>query len=149
MFIHLKKQLSVIAATFLLFSGSTSAEPAPFGLEIGKTMVGDLHSQLQYTVSESAHHWIEGQTYKLEELPNVDGLLDVEMIFDQGNLLQGVAADFSARKYHSILELLQSKYRLVDNGIPFHGGRYAVLEDGDTKIFLEAPHMRGGTVSLS
>ncbi len=138
----------LIAATFSLIATTASAEPAPFGLTIGKTTVSDLN-RFPYTVSESAHHWGEGAAYKLDTLPKMDGLVDVEMTFDHNQVLQSVAAEFAAEKYAALLNLLQSKYRLVDNSIPFHGSRYAVLEDGQTRIYLEAPHMHGGSVSLS
>ena len=125
-----------IALPFIVF-----AEPAPFGLEIGKSTIKDVKAK--YGVQKTGiNRYSNGEMYDLDVSDiNFDGLQKVTVIFSTEGKLLAVLTTLPKNKFDYILSGLSNKYQLVSKNIPFVGNKSAKLIDGNTEITLDAPHL--------
>ena len=134
-------KLKTILAALLLLTALIHADPAPFGLEIGKASVADVKAKYSTTYT-GINKYSNGDVYDLDvsEL-SLDGLESATVIFGADGKLQGVFCSLPKEKFRYLFGSLKSKYKLINSNIPFVGDSSAKFMDGNTEITLNAPHM--------
>lgn len=133
-------KISLIAFVLLL-PAVVLADPAPFGLEIGKATVKDVKSK--YGAKHSGtNKYTKGEMYDLDvSRISLEGLQSAEVIFSVEEKLLAVICTLPKSKFNSLFDSLKGKYKLVSSSIPFVGDASAKFVDGNTDITLEAPHL--------
>jgi len=133
------KPIPVLA--LLLLPSIALADPAPFGLEIGKTTIQDVKAKYK-AQNTGINKFSHGEMYDLDvSTVGFDGLKKATVIFSQQGKLLAVLTSFPNSKFDSLLDGLSGKYKLISKQIPFVGNRSAKFIDGNTEITLIAPHM--------
>lgn len=134
----MKRIVVAIAACFPLV---VPADPAPFGLEIGKARVKDMKDK--YSAQEAGiNQYSAGEMYDLDVAKlGFEGLQTCRAIFDKEGKLAAVLATLPKRRFDEIFQTLKGKYRLHGAEIPFVGDKSARFQDGSTRIMLDAPHL--------
>lgn len=117
------------------------ADPAPFGLELGKATVTE--AKAHFDLDEKGTNRYSGGPMFSVPVSEVDfdGLQDLTLIFNSQNTLVGVLATLPKQQFSSMHGMLSGKYRVVSTNIPFVGNSSAKYVDGGTEITLDAPHM--------
>jgi hypothetical protein len=117
------------------------ADPAPFGLEIGKATISDVKAK--YSAKKTGvNKYSQGDMYELDVSGiSFDGLQEVTLIFSQEGKLLAVLTKLPKNKFDYLLNNLSGKYKLVSKQIPYVGNKSAEFVDGNTDITIEAPHM--------
>ena len=135
-------------AVLLIVPTLTMADPAPFGLEIGKASIKDVKDKYN-TKSAGINKYSLGEMYDLDVSEiKFDGLQKATVIFSKKGKLLAVLTTLPKRKFDGVLKALRGKYKLVSKKIPFVGNKSAKLLDGNTDITLDAPHL-GFTMSMN
>lgn len=131
----------VVIAALLALPVVAAADPAPFGLEIGKATIKDVKAK--YSAQKTGFNkYSNGEMYDLDVSGiNFDGLQEATVIFSQDGKLLAVLTKLPKSKFDYLLNGLSGKYQLVSKQIPFVGNKSAKLVDGNTEITLDAPHM--------
>ena len=117
------------------------ADPAPFGLEIGKATISEVKQKhgMQRT---GINKYSKGEMYDLEvSRIGLDGLRTATVIFNQNGKLLAVLTTLRKAKFDDLFNGLSNKYTLISKRIPFVGSKSARFVDGDTEITLSAPHL--------
>ena len=131
----------IVLATLLLMALPmvATADPAPFGLEIGKATIKDVKAK--YSAQKTGiSKYSGGEMYDISGI-NFDGLQKATVIFSREGKLLAVLTTMPKSKFDSLLSALSNKYQLVSKQIPFVGNKSAKLVDGNTEITLNAPHL--------
>ncbi len=117
------------------------ADPAPFGLEVGKATISD--AKKLYKISEDGtNKYSNGPMYSVPTSQiDFDGLNELTLIFDNSNVLVGVLAILPKHQFKSMHQSLSGKYKVVSQEIPFVGNSSAKYVNGNTEITLNAPHL--------
>lgn len=117
------------------------ADPAPFGLELGKATISD--AKKLYSLDETGtNKFTGGAMFNVSTNQiNFDGLQELTLIFDQQEKLSGVLTTLPKEKFDSLYSSLNKKYQLVKKERPFVGNQYAEYSNGGSKVFLDAPHL--------
>lgn len=117
------------------------ADPAPFGLELGKASISD--AKKMYSLNEAGtNKFTGGAMFNVStDQINFDGLQELTLIFDQQEKLAGVLTTLPKEKFDSLYGSLNKKYKLIKKERPFVGNQYAEYSNGGSKIFLAAPHL--------
>lgn len=138
----MKTMTSLFAATAISFGSMNAwADPAPFGLELGTATVEDL--QKKYTATyKGMNKYSSGKMFVLDpsEL-GVSGMSSATVIFDKNSKLVAVLTDVSKNRFNELHRSLSGKYRVKSQQIPFVGNKKVVMQDGNTEVTLNAPHM--------
>lgn len=140
------KFLKVVFMFLVLFSAPyfsyADANPAPFGLEIGKTTVNEMLAKYKYAKYVGINKYTQGPQYMIDpkHIP-FDEIEECSAVFGQNGKLLAVLTLMPKSKFDYIYQLLRSKYKIVNSKIPFVGDRYAKFIAGDTEIILDAPHL--------
>ncbi len=116
-----------------------AADPAPFGLEIGKATFKDVKAKYSVQVT-GINKYTRGLMYKLSGI-DFEGLQKATAIFNQDDTLLAILTTLPKNKFNYLLNSLNNKYQLVSKNIPFVGNKSAKFIDGNTEITLDAPHM--------
>lgn len=130
---------TVCILLILLASGAAVANPAPFGLELGRTTQGE--AGVRYLLHPAGLNALTlGEQFELDgrQLP-VAGLKKVRLIFGVDRRLLAVVADVAPDRYAALYALLAGKYRPVATAHPGEEDRFARFLDGDSEIILSAP----------
>lgn len=130
-----------ILASLLFAPVLAFADPAPFGLELGKSTIDDVKNK--YSVENAGiNKYSNGEMYELDVSEvKFDGLEKATIIFSQDGKLLAVLTTLSKDKFDYLFDSLGKKYQLVSKKIPFVGDKSAKFIDGNTEISLDAPHM--------
>jgi len=132
----LKSTLLLLLTPFFCF-----ANPAPFGLEIGRMTIKEFKERHQVQ-SEGINKWSLGEMFSLSpETVNFEGLRSIQVVFDQNEVIVAVLTNLDKGKFDSVFNMLQSKYKLIDKKLPFAGTKSATFTDNDVEIGLTAKHM--------
>lgn len=117
------------------------ANPAPFGLEIGKTTPDML--QKEYRAEQiGINQYSSGPMYSVSPSEvGFEGLKELTLIFSRDHRLHGVLATLPKNRFDRLYEMLRGKYQLVSKDIPFVGSKSVEFRDGQTEVRLNAPHM--------
>lgn len=135
------KMKKVVLAALLAFPVTTLADPAPFGLEIGKATIKDVKAKFG-AERTGINKYSNGEMFDLDVSSiNFDGLQKATVIFSQDGKLLAVLTTLPKHKFDYLMSNLSSKYKVVSKNIPFVGNKSAKLVDGNTEITLEAPHL--------
>jgi len=118
---------------------------APLGLELGvatytqvKQKVGDKTS----LSDEGINKYSGGKMLKSNGGGlGIEGLSDITFIFDQSEKLAAVLMTLPKDSFSKTLNALSGKYKLLEKNVPFVGNASAKLQQGDSVIDLNAPHM--------
>lgn len=130
-----------LIAVLLLFPVLALADPAPFGLEIGKATIKEVKSKYS-AKSVGTNKYSEGDMYDLDVSQiSFEGLQSVRVIFSVEGKLLGVVCTFPKSKFNALFDSLKDKYKLVSSDIPFVGDASAKFVSGNTDIMLKAPHL--------
>ncbi len=126
---------------FAFMATAAHADPTVFGLTLGKTTQQQFLDQ--YPAKEIGESLYSGGPIYDVDPANIDfdGLQKVRVIFDDKGTLAYVTAQFPKEKFDYLNQALGKKYKLVSKQVPFVGNKKATYKDGNSKIFLEAPHM--------
>jgi hypothetical protein len=117
------------------------ANPAPFGLEVGKMTIKEFKDKCQFK-SEGINKWTLGEMFSLSPMDiNFKGLRSIDVVFDQNGVLVAVLTRLDKERFDSVLNMLQNKYRLIDKNTPFVGSRFATFFEDDVQIDLNAKHL--------
>lgn len=131
----------VVLAVLLALPMVASADPAPFGLEIGKATIKDVKAK--YGAQKTGmNKYSNGEMYDLDVSGiDFDGLQKATVVFGQDGKLLAVLTTLPKSKFDYLLSGLSNKYKLISKQIPFVGNKLARLVDGNTEITLDAPHL--------
>ena len=95
------------------------AEPAPFGLELGKATYKEVKKKYPNIRTSTKFYYmgldkLELKDYHIDNPKiNIDGLKYLSLTFLKNDTLVQISADFENYRYNSLLEYLQTKYRFV------------------------------------
>ena len=130
-----------ILFALIISSAAVFADPAPFGLQIGKATVSTLKSK--YSVQyKGINKYSQGEMYEIEASSlSFDGLESATAVFGASGTLQAVLCTLPKDKFQYLYGSLKKKYKLLSSNIPFVGDSSAKFVDGNTEIVLNAPHM--------
>lgn len=118
------------------------ANPAPFGLEIGKTTVNEMLAKYNGAKYVGINKYTQGPQYKINPKHiSFDEIEECTAVFGQNEKLLAVLTLMPKNKFNYTYQLLRSKYKIVSSKIPFVGDSYAKFIAGDTEIILDAPHL--------
>jgi hypothetical protein len=130
-----------VAAVFTFSSINTWADPAPFGLELGKATIADMEKK--YSASyKGMNKYSAGKMYALEPSKlGISGMRSATVIFDKSSKLVAVLTSLPKNRFDELHRSLSSKYKVKSKVIPFVGNKKVVMKDGKTEVTLSAPHM--------
>ena len=134
---------AILTGLFALISVA-HANTSVIGLEIGKSTIEDVKSKYKIEYSDTntfdwgSSHIIDSSAINIEGLNKVyvflkkdDGKVgSVVMLFDK-----------SRSRFDELADSLQKKYKVTSSKRPRVGDAHVHLQDGNTLIELEAPHM--------
>lgn len=125
----------------LLFETVLFANPAPFGLEIGKISIEE--TKAKYSIEYvGINEWNNGEMYTIDPKDlEFEGLESVTLIFGEDQRLQALLATLPNSKFNALFASLKKKYKLISSNIPFVGDTSAKFTNENTEIILNAPHM--------
>ena len=130
----------IIASLLFLAATTVFAEPAPFGLEIGKATVAD--AEKMYRIEKMSINKDNFTSYIVPvNQVNFDGLKELKLVFNEKGVLAIVTATLPKTQFKSIHESLAKKYKVVSQEIPFVGDSFVQYVNGSTVILLDAPHL--------
>ncbi len=130
----------IIASLLFLAATTVFAEPAPFGLEIGKATVAD--AEKMYRIEKIGVSKDNFTSYRVAvNQVNFDGLKELLLEFNEKGVLKIVYAKLPNSQFKSLHESLAKKYKVVKQEIPFVGDSFAEYFNGSTIIVLSAPHL--------
>jgi hypothetical protein len=88
------------------------ANPAPFGLEIGKMTVQELKAKYDQKYEVSYKH-SKSSSYSISpEIFNFNGLKEIWVEFDRNQILASIYTSFDIDKYDYLFNMLKDKYKL-------------------------------------
>ena len=147
-------RLFMAAILTLALCGPAAADPAPFGLAIGKMTVDEFKKK--YAIRAVG---IDKNTQRPKYIVDTaksgihfDGLRELAAIFGEDGKLIAVFAEIHKYRFDSVYESLRNKYLLLSRRIPVPFSAYqqytygdflarAKFKDADTFIYLSAPLM--------
>ena len=131
----------IIASLIFLISTTVFADPAPFGLEIGKTTVAD--AEKIYRIEKiGTNELSKGPIYNIAvNQVDFEGLKELTLTFNEKSVLAMVSATLPKSQFKSLHESLSKKYKVVMEKIPFVGDSAVEYADGSTVVLLVAPHL--------
>ena len=113
------------------------ANPAPFGLEIGKMTVQEFKEKYQYKY-EGENKYSKGEMFEINpKTINFEGLKKINVIFDQNKILVAIWAELPEYRFKDILKMLESKYKVISQDTIFGNPRFVTFFDSDTQIELK------------
>jgi hypothetical protein len=128
-------------SVMMLVSATAWADPAPFGLEIGKTTIKEM--QAKYSASNIGENkYSGGEMYSIKPSQiEFDGLQEITTVFSKDGQLLAVLTTLPKNKFEYLYESMGKKYKLISKEIPFVGNKSAKYVNGNTEISLDAPHL--------
>ena len=133
--------LAVLLPLVVLLPVVSSANPAPFGLQIGAATIDDVRQNYS-AMRTGINRYSGGEMYELEvSRIAMEGLREATVIFSRDGTLLAVLTTLDKSRFDFLFAGLRSKYQLVSQDIPFVGSKRATFMDGNTVIELDAPHL--------
>jgi len=125
----------------LLLPAGVLAEPAPFGLEIGKATIKEVTSKYN-AKSAGTNKYSQGEMYDLDVSQlSFEGLQSARVVFSSDGKLLAILCKLPKSKFKYLFDSLKGKYKLVNSKVPFVGDTSAKFSNGNTQILLDSPHM--------
>ncbi len=120
--------------------GPSLADPAPFGLELGKATLKDIEAN--HKIIERNDAVFDGKTIKVDaNLLGIKGLEVASFYVDKDGVVQATILTMDKDKFNDMLDVFSEKYKLVSKEIPFVGNKSVSFEDGGSIIIMNAPHL--------
>lgn len=139
------KALLLITVSSLVLASAAEAGTRVLGVELGATTPGQLHKALDGKArleERGINRWSGGDMLRSDGANlGVDGLRQVDYIFDPKGLLCGVLMAMGKESFDEVYQALALKYRLLREVRPFVGDRYARFATADGIVELDAPHL--------
>lgn len=131
---------------FFLLPILSWADPNPLGFEINKAHYNSVKKTYQGQ-DVGTNKFSHGPMYSVSGRHiDMDGLKDALFIFNEQGVLQVVQLTFNNKnKFDELANQLASKYKMTKKQRPHVGNRYAEFKDGNSIIYLDAPHMSFNT----
>lgn len=133
--------LLCMAFSNLVFAGNA----APLGLELNVATYAQVKQQLggKTSLSDAGTNKYSGgrMVESNGDGLGIDGLSSVTFIFDKADKLAAVLMTLPKDSFAKTLSALSGKYKLLEKQVPFVGNASAKLQQGETIIELNAPHM--------
>lgn len=131
----------ILASLLFLATITVFADPAPFGLEIGKASVAD--AEKMYSIEKSGNaEYHEGVVYKVAvNQVAFEGLKELTLVFNEKNVLEAVIATLPNSQFESLHESLSKKYKVIGEKNPYVGDKQMDYVNGSTRISLTAKHL--------
>jgi hypothetical protein len=135
----------ILAAWLISYSNAFAQNAAPFGQELGLSTYAQVKQQVggKTPLSDvgtnkfSGGKMLQGDGDGL----GIEGLSGVTFIFDKSDKLAAVTLTLPKDSFKPTLGALSAKYKLIEKQVPFVGNASARLQQGDSVIELDAPHM--------
>lgn len=140
------KLACLLAMLCMAFSNLALAiNAAPLGMELNVATYAQVKQQLggKTSLSDagtnkySGGKMLQGNGDGL----GIEGLSEITFIFDASEKLAGVLMTLPKDSFKPTLKALSAKYKLVESVVPFVGNASAKLQQGESVIELDAPHM--------
>ncbi len=140
------KLLIVFAMLCMAISnGAFAANAAPLGLELGVASYAQVKQQVGGKTSladagsnkYSGGKMLQGDGAGL----GIEGLSEITFIFDKTDKLAAVLMTLPKDSLQKTLSALSNKYQLIEKQVPFVGNAFVRLQQGDSVIELDAPHL--------
>ena len=139
------KLLWILLMLFGFVPSSFATNAAPLGLELNvatyvqvKQQVGSKTSLSDARTNKySGGKMLQGNGDGL----GIEGLSEITFIFDASDKLAAVLMTLPKDSFQKTLSALSGKYKLVDKQVPFVGNASAKLQQGESVIEMNAPHM--------
>lgn len=135
--------LALLCMAFSNFALATSA--APFGQELGVASYAQVKQQVggKTSLSNAGTNKFSGGKMLQGDGSGlgIDGLSEVTFIFDRADKLAAVLMTLPKESFKPTLKALSAKYALVSSEVPFVGNASAKLQQGDSLIEMNAPHL--------
>lgn len=127
--------ITLLMMPFLCF-----ANPAPFGLELGRMNVDEFkESHLAHFKGVNRYG---GEMYDLSSKEiDFDGLRSAKVIFDKNGTLAAVSIKMDRSRFSPLFNILKSKYKLVKEQSPSVGDKSARFVSGGVQINIWVPHV--------
>ena len=128
-------------------AASTVAEAGTqvLGFEIGVTTIEQLKQGLSKKTGleqKGANKYSGGEMFETKGgAYDIQGLTRVLYIFDEQKKLAGVVMDMSKERFDAIHKMLNGKYKVTSQKLPFVGDKFAQFRPSDAFVELDAPHM--------
>ena len=139
----IRNTCAILTGLFALISVA-HANTSVIGLEIGKSTIEDVKSKYKINYSNpDASEWVIPYVIEPSDI-NIEGLNKVYVFLkkDDGKVGSVVMLfDKSRSRFDELADSLQKKYKVTSVERPHVGDAHVYLQDGDTLIELEAPHM--------
>lgn len=124
------------------YSLAVIAGPGPFGFGIDESKLKDIQSR--HTLSFTQDIDVEKTTYAAYRLDSknlkLKGLHNSTLYFEKTTgILKCVVLDIDTQRYSEIEATLNKKYRAIDEKNMPLKDKYAIFEQGNTVIKLDAP----------
>ena len=131
----------IITILVLYLSFTITADPAPFGLEIGKAKINDLKKKYKSKFANK-NLYSRGDMYSIDvNSIGIEGLQKATAIFSKDETLLAIFTTFPKHKFNYLYGTLNKKYKLVNKNIPFVGNKSAKFVEGKSTILIESPHL--------
>ena len=141
-----QKLMSIIALMCITLSNVALANnAAPLGLELGVATYAQVKQQVggKTSLSDAGTNKYSGGKMLQGHGDGfgIEGLSEITFIFDQSEKLAAVLMTMPKDSFQPTLSALTKKYKLVAKEVPFVGNASAKLQQGDSVIELNAPHL--------
>lgn len=137
---------AVLAMLCMVISNAAfAANAAPLGLELNVATYAQVKQQVGGKTSLSdagTNKYSGGKMLKSNgDGLGIDGLSELTFVFDSSDKLAAVLMTLPKDSFPKTLSALSSKYKLLDKQVPFVGNASAKLQQGDSVIEINAPHL--------
>lgn len=130
----------IIASLLFLAATTVFAEPAPFGLEIGKATIADAEKMYRIEKTVVSKYNFISYTVAVNQV-NFDGLKELLLELNEKGVLKVVYAKLPQSQFKSLHDSLAKKYKVIAHENPVVGNSFAQYSSGTTVILLSAPHL--------
>lgn len=122
-----------------------AANAAPLGMELNVATYAQVKQQLGGKTSLSdngVNKYSDGKMLQGNgDGLGIEGLSEITFIFDASDKLAAVLMTLPKDSFQQTLNALSKKYKRIEKQVPFVGNASAKLQQGESVIELNAPHM--------
>ncbi len=123
-----------IIVIFFCLSFYSLANVDVIGITINKDSREDVYNKYQVVSENNNKLILNPMDVKL------DGVIDI-MVALKDNKVKAVLLKLEKNRFDYFYEILKSKYKLVEEEIPYVGDRYALFDKDGVGIFLDSRHL--------
>ncbi len=122
-----------------------AANAAPLGMELGVATYSQVKQDIGGKTSLSdagVNKYSGGKMLQSDGAGlGIEGLNEIMFIFDKSDKLAAVLMTLPKDSLQKTLSALSNKYQLIEKQVPFVGNAFVRLQQGDSVIELDAPHL--------